>query len=39
MAKVIEFYIPGTFKSKRKWLPADQRGRVLAFPAENKKSA
>jgi hypothetical protein len=39
MAKVIEFYIPGNFKSKRKWLPVDQRGRVLTFPAEGKKSA
>jgi hypothetical protein len=39
MAKLIAFYVPGNFKCKRKWLPPDQRGRLLTFPVENKKSA
>lgn len=39
MAQVIEFYIPSSFKPKVKWTPADQRGKLLAFPTDLKKSA
>jgi hypothetical protein len=39
MAQVIEFYIPARFKAKVKWVPLEQRGKVLAFPADLKKSA
>jgi len=39
MAKVIEFYIPASFQRKSKWLPLEQRGKVIAFPTEIKKSA
>jgi hypothetical protein len=39
MAQVIEFYTPGSFKPKAKWVPQEQRGRVIAFPSELKKSA
>jgi hypothetical protein len=39
MAQVIEFYIPARFKPKVKWVPPEQRGRIIAFPTELKKSA
>ncbi len=39
MAHVIEFYIPLRFRKPMKWIPSDQRGKVLAFPAEIRKSA
>ncbi len=39
MAKVIAFYIPTRFQRKMKWLPLEQRGKVIEFPAEIKKSA
>jgi len=39
MAKVISFYIPDRFRSKAKWIPPQQRGKVLEFPVERKKSA
>jgi hypothetical protein len=39
MAKVIEFYIPSRFQKKAKWLPMEQRGKVIEFPTEIKKSA
>jgi hypothetical protein len=39
MAQVIEFYIPTRFKPKVKWVPPEQRGKILAFPADLKKSA
>jgi len=32
MARVIEFYVPQSFKPKRQWVPADQRGKVVEFP-------
>jgi len=32
MAQVIEFYIPARFKPRVKWVPAEQRGRIIAFP-------
>ena len=40
MAKVIEFYIPEKYRQKVKWIPVEQRGKVLEFPAViTKKSA
>ncbi len=39
MAQVIEFYVPDRFRKKVRWVPAEQRGKVLEFPAPVKKSA
>jgi hypothetical protein len=39
MAEVIEFYIPTRFKAKVKWIPPEQRGKIIEFPADLKKSA
>ncbi|HZQ21358.1 MAG TPA: hypothetical protein VFA89_00880 [Terriglobales bacterium] len=40
MEKVIVFYIPDSFRKKAsKWVPAHQKGRLLTFPSETKKSA
>jgi hypothetical protein len=38
MAQVIEFYIPARFKSRAKWVPQEQRGKVITFPSDLKKS-
>ena len=38
MARIIEFYIPG-FHKPVKWMPPAERGKVLEFPAEVRKSA
>ena len=39
MAHVIEFYMPARFKPKVKWVPQEQRGKVITFPSELKESA
>jgi hypothetical protein len=40
MAKVIEYYVPEKFrKQSGKWIPLEQRRRVILFPAPEKKSA
>jgi hypothetical protein len=39
MARVIEFYIPARFHKKVKWVGPEQRGRVIEFPSEVRKSA
>lgn len=39
MARVIEFYVPGNFRRSAKWIPPKQRGKVIQFPALQKKSA
>jgi len=39
MAQVIEFYIPSRFKPKIKWVSMEQRGKIIAFPTDLKKSA
>jgi len=39
MAQVIEFYIPARFHKKVKWVPPEERGKVIEFPAEVRKSA
>jgi hypothetical protein len=38
MAKVIEFYIPKSFRKPLKW-PPEQRGKIIEFCAQIKKSA
>lgn len=32
MARIIEFHIPDGFTPKTKWVPEQERGRVLVFP-------
>jgi hypothetical protein len=39
MTQVIEFYIPTRFKQKVKWVPPQQRGKIIEFPSSLKKSA
>jgi hypothetical protein len=39
MAKIIEFYIPNNFRKRVKWVSAEQRGKIIEFPSEMKKSA
>jgi hypothetical protein len=39
MATVIEFYIPTRFRKKVKWVPLTERGKLIEFPTEIKKSA
>jgi hypothetical protein len=39
MAKIIEFYIPQSFRKVSKWFPPVERGKVLAFPPAVQKSA
>jgi hypothetical protein len=39
MAQVIEFHTPARFQKKVKWVPPKQRGKVIGFPADMKKSA
>jgi hypothetical protein len=39
MAKVIEFYIPTCFQKKMAWVPPQERGKVIEFYSQVKKSA
>jgi len=39
MAKIIEFYIPQSFRKGAKWLPPNERGKLLEFPVAVRKSA
>jgi hypothetical protein len=39
MAKVIEFHIPKNFRKSFKWVPELQRGKILEFCSQTKKSA
>jgi hypothetical protein len=39
MANAIEFYTPVRFRRAVKWVPQQQRGRVLEFPVEQKRTA
>jgi len=37
MATIIEFYVPSGFRKKlTKWVPPEQRGKVIAFEAPQK---
>ncbi|MGA9968451.1 MAG: hypothetical protein WBQ10_24850 [Terriglobales bacterium] len=40
MAKVIEYYVPKEVQNNvGKWIPPDQRGKIIRFPMSAKKSA
>ncbi|MGA7080866.1 MAG: hypothetical protein WBQ43_06030 [Terriglobales bacterium] len=40
MAKIIEFYVPSSFRKKAtKWIPTEQCGKVIPFEVPQKKSA
>jgi len=39
MAKIIEFYIPQSFRKVSKWLPTNERGKLLEFSVAFRKSA
>lgn len=39
MAKIIEFYIPQSFRKISKWLPPNECGKVLEFPMAVRQSA
>jgi len=40
MAKIIEFYVPSSFRKKaEKWVPADQYGKLIPFALPQKKTA
>jgi len=39
MTKIIEFYVPQSFRKASKWFPPVERGKVLAFPLAVRKSA
>jgi hypothetical protein len=39
MATIIQFYIPARFRKPVKWTPSAERGKVLEFPVEIRKSA
>jgi hypothetical protein len=39
MAKVIEFYVPKSFRKPLKWAPQLQCGKVIEFCSQAKKSA
>jgi hypothetical protein len=37
--RVIEFYVPHSFRSPRKWIAASERGKIIAFGPDARKSA
>jgi hypothetical protein len=39
VARIIEYYIRESFRQKAAWIPPDQRGKIIQFPAPQKKSA
>ena len=39
MAKIIEFYIPINFRKNDKWIPSQERGKIIEFSLPTKKSA
>jgi hypothetical protein len=39
VAKVIEFYIPTNFRKSVKWASPEQRGKIIEFAPQVKKSA
>lgn len=39
MAKIIEFYIPQSFRKISKWLPPNECGKVLEFPMAVRQTA
>ena len=39
MAEVIEIYVPEGFKRLEKWVPLEERGKVIPFPVPDKQLA
>jgi len=39
MAKIIEFYIPNSFRKGGRWVPPTERGKIIEFVPETKKTA
>jgi hypothetical protein len=39
VAKVIEFYIPNDFRRSVKWVPPEERGKMIEFASQIEKSA
>lgn len=39
MAKAIKFYIPNNFRKSVKWVSPEQRGKIIEFAPQVKKSA
>jgi hypothetical protein len=39
VAKLIEFYVPSTSRKSGKWVPVKERGKVIEFVPEQKKTA
>lgn len=39
MARVIEFHIPSDFRPKMKWVPQEERGKILEFPGLKRATA
>jgi hypothetical protein len=39
VAKVIEFYIPSTFRKRMHWIPSRQRGKLIEFCRTEEKTA
>jgi len=40
MAKIIEFFVPSSFRKKAtKWMPPEEYGKVIPFILPQKKSA
>ena len=34
MAQLIQYYVPDKFKTKVKWIPQHDRGKLINFPVE-----
>jgi hypothetical protein len=39
MAQIIRFYIPEGYRKKRPWIPPEEKGKLICFPVQEKKSA
>jgi hypothetical protein len=39
MAKIIEFYIPNNFPKNAKWIPRENRGKLMEFTPAAKRTA
>ncbi len=39
VAKIIEFYVPANFRKIGRWVPVEQRGKIIEFVPQTKKSA
>lgn len=39
MAKLIQFYIPACYHQKVRWIPKQNRGKVIAFPIMKSRGA